>query len=105
MTNPSTSGKTGKQRNRFVLIGVLIAGVGSFAALYRLIADAIDKVLAGQGLQTYRTVWLVELNYIGMLVLFSAILVALIGALFFWWREERHWLELEKKYGAKNESS
>jgi hypothetical protein len=91
-----------KSRDRFILFGIFLAGLGSFFALYKLVMLAIEKVIAGQGMQTYRTVWLVEFSYIGLLTLIAAILIALFAAFIFWWDEERQWREFEQKYTPKD---
>jgi hypothetical protein len=76
-------------------------GLAAVAGLSRIISVAIDKVASGNGLETYRTVWLVEFNYIGVLVLFAAVVVALLVGgglrLHDWWQ----WRSLEKKYGER----
>jgi hypothetical protein len=90
-----------KSRDRFILLGIFLLGLGSFFALYKLVMLAIEKVIAGQGMQTYRTVWLVEFNFIGLLTLFVAVLTALFAVFIFWWYEERQWREFEQKYAAK----
>jgi hypothetical protein len=76
-------------------------GLAGLAGVARILLIAIDKVASGRGLETYRTVWLVEFNYIGILVLFGALIVALVlgGALWLhdWWQ----WRSLEKKYGGR----
>ena len=74
--------------------------IASFAGLAHLITRAIDKVLSGQGLETYRTFWLVEFNYVGVLVLFGAVILALIVGTALQIHER--WLirGLEKKYGG-----
>ena len=79
--------------------------VASFSGLAALITRAIEKVRSGEGLATYRTVWLVEFNYVGVLVLFGAIFIALCigGALRY--REYREWRDLEAKYGGKHENT
>ena len=96
-----------KDRSHKVLIqtGILLAGLASFAGLYQLISIAIEKILSGKGLDTYRTVWLVENNYIGFVVfLVSAIFgLAIAGAthIFYKRQEKKAWQELDdlaKKY-------
>ncbi len=82
------------------MLGIALTGLGSVAALYQLIALAVAKVRAGEGLETYRTVWLVEFSYIGLLISLGAIVVALVVGVFFWWREERLWRDFENKYGS-----
>jgi hypothetical protein len=82
-----------------------LMGLASIAGLSRLITIAIDKVLSGHGLDTYRTVWLVEFNYIGLLVLFGAIILALLVGGGMWLHEWWQWRSLEKKYGEQRSSS
>lgn len=80
-------------------------GVASFSGFAALIIRAIEKIQSGEGLATYRTVWLVEFNYVGVLVLFFAILVALCIGGVMRYREYREWRNLEKKYGVKDENT
>jgi hypothetical protein len=65
------------------------------------ISIAIDKVASGNGLETYRTVWLVEFNYVGVLVLFAAVVLALLVGGGMWLHDWWQWRSLEKKYGAR----
>jgi len=69
-----------------------------------MVTTAIRKVLAGEGLETYRTFWLVEYNWIGFLAMLLALLVALVISLFFLWREERQWKDLERKYDGTTDA-
>ena len=48
-------------------------GLAGLAGVARILSVAVDKVTSGRGLETYRTVWLVEFNYISILVLFGAL--------------------------------
>jgi hypothetical protein len=84
---------------RWICWGIFVVGLAGIAGLSRLIAVAIDKVASGHGLDTYRTVWLVEFNYIGLLALFGVIVLALLVAsgmrLYDWWQ----WRSLARKYG------
>lgn len=81
--------------------GIALLGLAGIAGTARILLVAIEKVMSGRGLETYRTVWLVEFNYIGVLVLFGAMVVALAvgGALWFydWWQ----WRSLARKYGQE----
>ena len=77
---------------------MLLAGVAGVA---RIISVAIDKIASGHGLDTYRTVWLVEFNYIGVLILFAAIVLALLISGGMWLHEWWQWRSLEKKYGRR----
>jgi len=86
--------------SRWVIFGWLLTFVASFGGLAHLITRAIDKVISGEGLETYRTFWLIEFNYVGVLVLFGAVILVLIIGTGLQLRER--WLirDLEKKYGG-----
>jgi len=86
---------------RFLAIGFLVAGLASFAGLGHMIFTAIEMVRSGRGLETYRTFWLVEFNWVGFLVLLGAIAVALVLALIFRLREYLLWRSLENKYAPR----
>ena len=87
--------------SRWIIVGWLLTFIASFAGLAHLITRAINKVLSGQGLETYRTVWLVEFNYVGVLVFFGVLILALIVGTALQIRER--WLirDLERKYGGR----
>jgi hypothetical protein len=80
-------------------------GLAGLAGTARIISVAIDKVTSGRGLDTYHTVWLVEFNYIGVLVLFGAVLVALLVGGGLWLHDWWQWRSLEKKYGANKSNT
>ncbi len=96
---------TEQRRCRWLCWGIFIAGLTAVAGLSRLISVAIDKVASGQGLDTYRTVWLVEFNYVGVLVLIGVVVLALLVAggmrLYAWWQ----WHPLARKYGNRKSNS
>jgi len=92
-------------KRRWFWIGFAVAGLGGIAGLSRLISVAIDKVMSGHGLDTYRTVWLVEFNYVGVLVLFAAVLLALLVGGGMWLHDWWQWRSLEKKYGQRDGST
>jgi hypothetical protein len=89
-------------KRRCFWAGFALMGLAGVAGLSRIISIAIDKVASGKGLETYRTVWLVEFNYVGVLVLFATVLLALLVGggmwLYDWWQ----WRSLKKKYGDRN---
>lgn len=69
-----------------------------------MISKAINMVRAGRGLETYRTFWLVEFNWLGFLILLGALVVALVIGLVFRYREYLLWRSLEKKYTSKKKN-
>ena len=69
-----------------------------------MVAVAVKMVVAGRGLETHRSHWLVEDSWIGFLVTMTLCLVAVICGLG-WralqrWNEERHWARHEAKWTA-----
>jgi hypothetical protein len=90
---------------RWMIVGFVVMGLASFSGLAALILRAIEKVRSGEGLATYRTVWLVEFNYVGVLVLFAAIFVALCIGGVMRYLEYREWRDLETKYRGKHENT
>ena len=88
------------QKQCWVCAGIFFTGVVSAVALSHLVSDAIDKVSSGRGLETYRTFWLVEFNYVGVLVLFACVALALLVAGGMWGYEWWQWRDLERKYGG-----
>jgi len=89
--------------SRLIRIGFLLAGLVSLAALVTMVLTGIEKVRMGHGLDGYRTVWLVEVNWIGFLVFFAVLLVAIgVGA----WFRYLEWQELKQlraRYGAQKQ--
>ena len=88
------------RKRRWFWVAFALTGLAAIAGLSRLISIAIEKVASGHGLETYHTVWFVEFNYVGVLVLFATIVLALLVGggmwLYDWWQ----WRSLEKKYGG-----
>lgn len=92
---------TEPHKRRWFWAGFAVMGLAGVAGLSHIISIAIEKVASGQGLDTYRTVWLVEFNYIGVLVLFAAVVLALLFGGGMWLYEWWQWRSLEKKYGKQ----
>ena len=88
-------------RRRFVAIVFLILGVTSLVTLIGMVVTGVEKVNTGRGLDTFRTVWLVEFNWVGFLVLMGAVIVALIGGGYLRYLEWREVRELRRRYGGK----
>ena len=90
--------------SRFIAIGLILFGLAGLAGLASLLTVAVKKVQDGKGFETYRTFWLVEFSYVGFLVLFVCILVAVLVGLALSWREERQWRAFEKKYQQRKQT-
>lgn len=86
---------------RFLVLGICIAGLTGFLTIVGMIVIAVDKVQTGRGLETYRTHWLVEFNWIGFLIFLAVGAVALFVGLLFRLKEWREIRQLEDKYGGK----
>lgn len=85
---------------RWLLAGIVVTGIASFFGLGAMLIKAVHMVSTGHGLETYRTFWLVEFNWVSFLVLCGATVFALVIALFLRLREYLQWRSLEKKYGS-----
>ena len=86
-------------------VGAILFGIVGIAAAMHILLVAFEKVMSGQGMDIYRTVWLVEFNYIGVLVLFGAFILALMLGAVFWLQEWRQIRSLEKKDGSRETNS
>lgn len=85
----------------WLCMGFVIAGLAGFAGMTAFVGQAISKVASGRGLETFRTVLLVEFNYIGVLVMLIGVVIVLLGAAVFWLRDWLQWRDLKKKYGSE----
>lgn len=86
--------------SRCLAVGFVFVGMASFSRLGYMLSKAVHMVASGRGLETYRTFWFVEFNWIGFLVLCAAVVVAFTVAVFLRLREYMQWRSLERKYGA-----
>ena len=91
--------------SKLMIFGFIIMGVASFSGLGALVTLAVQKVISGHGLDTYRTVWLVEFNYVGLLVMLGAVLVVLLVGGGFKLHEYFQLRALEKKYGVRDSNT
>jgi hypothetical protein len=83
-------------KRRWFWAAFALIGLACIAALGRLVPVAIEAVAAGKGLDTYDTFWLIELNYIGIVVIFGAVVLTMLvgGGL---WLHDRSEKRAEKK--------
>ena len=101
MADAARDAERGIGGRRFLLFGLFVAVIASVIGLARLLTVAIEKVLEGRGFETYRTFWLVEFSYVGVIVLFAAVVLVFPVCVWLWWREEREWRDFERKYGGR----
>ena len=92
---------TGRRKCTWFCAGIALMGLAGIGGTARILLIAIDKVMSGRGLETYHTVWLVDFNYIGVLVLFGAVVLALLVGGGLWLHDWWQWRSLEKKYGSE----
>jgi membrane protein implicated in regulation of membrane protease activity len=83
----------------WLVVGFVLMGVASLSGLGFMLYTAIRMVASGRALDTYRTFWLVEFNWLSLLILCACIVVALAVGFALRIRERMHWRELEAKYG------
>jgi len=70
-------------RQRWISVGFVIYGIVSVLGLAAMILIAVTMVQSGQGMETFRSAWLVEESWIGFLVFVGcAIAVLVVGAAF-----------------------
>jgi hypothetical protein len=84
-------------------VGFVVTGLASFSGLAYMLVTAIQMVSSGRGLETYRTFWLVEFNWLSFLVLCGAIIVAFAIAFVLRVRDYMQWRSLERKYGGQKQ--
>jgi multisubunit Na+/H+ antiporter MnhB subunit len=66
--------------SRLMVVGAWVGGIASVGGMVAMVLIAIDKVSTGHGLDTYRTKWLVEDNWIGFLVFVVVASVVIVAA-------------------------
>ncbi len=86
-----------------VLIGIGVSGALSVMALLGMALIAWERVQADRGLDTYRTHWLVESNWVAFLVFAGVVGLALFVGLLLRLREWRDLRQLERKYGEERD--
>jgi len=90
---------------KLLFIGQVVVGIAALSGLSYMLTTAIEMVRNGRGLETYRTFWLVEFNWLSFLVLVAGTLLAIIVAAAFRLKEFLLWRSLEKKYGDGHEET
>lgn len=101
MQETPTTDNEPHSHHRPLKAGLLIAGLGSLGALVAMVVTGIERVNAGHGLDTYRSFWLVELNWVAFVILVFVLGVALAGGLWFRYLEWRELQQLRAKCESK----
>src|SRR5215510_2049410 len=87
-------------RGRGLFVGLVFTGVVSAFVLAWMLQIAVAVLRSGHGLETYRTFWLVEFNWVGFLTFAACLAFALLAGLVIRWhhrrRERAEWRELEQ---------
>src|SRR4030095_9090980 len=94
MSQPPSASRQRQRESSLSRLGWGFTFIASVVGLAWMITTAIRKVLSGEGLDTFRTTWLVEFNWVGFLVLLIAVVIAFVISLFFFWRGESTWRDL-----------
>ena len=91
---------------RWLVVGAWIAGIASVGGMVAMVFIAIDKIRTGHGLDTFRSHWLVEDNWIGFLVFVVATTVVTVLAPVMVWllrrKERREIQQLQAKYSEEH---
>lgn len=97
-------GQTHAGRQRWILVGFVIQGIVSALGLAGMILIAVDMVQSGRGMETYRSVWLVEDNWIGFLVFVGCAIAVLILGAAFRFRDYLEQRSFEKKFEDRSKN-
>ena len=100
MEEPAEPSQT-RSRGKLVFYGVATCGLGGILWLIHMTYTAIHMIIAGKGLETYRTFWLVQFNWYGFLAFVLVCAVAIAICLWLRWHEKMQWKSLQKKYGLR----
>ena len=84
-----TENKRAQRHLRLISAGFVIAGIASVFGFAAMMYLAVTAVSNGPGMETYRTVWLVEESWIGFLVFVGCAVAAMVVAALFRLRDYR----------------
>ena len=76
--------------SRLILLGIWVTGIASVGAMVAMILIALDRIRTGYGLDTFRSHWLVENNWIGFLLSVIAITLVAFTAVVIGWFQRRN---------------
>ena len=81
---------------RLISLGFAIASVAAVFGFAAMLYVAVTAVRNGRGMETYRTVWLVEDSWMGFLVFVGFTVAAMILAALFRLRDHLQWRRSER---------
>jgi hypothetical protein len=97
MNSPSSK-KRISLREKWIALAIIFTALASPASMAQQIRTGIEMVRTGRGLETFRTFWLIEFNWIGFLTLIAGVIAALLIGLGFRLVEHLETRKLMKKY-------
>lgn len=97
-----TKNKGSQPHPRLISVGFVIAGFASVFGLAAMMYLAVTAVRNGRGMDTYRTVWLVEDNWVGFLVFIGITVAAMIVGALFRLRDYLQWHRSERVSDDQN---
>jgi hypothetical protein len=88
--------KIPRRHRRLISTGFVIAGMASVFGFAAMMCLAIIAAKNGRGMETYRTVWMIEDSWIGFLICVGATVAAVIVAALFRLRDDLQLRRLER---------
>ena len=70
-----------RRSSRWLVACLVVLGVAAAVSLAAMVQMALAKLSSGHGLDTYRTFWLVEFNWVVFLAFMACCLVAIAAGL------------------------
>jgi hypothetical protein len=89
---------------RWISVGIVIQGIASVPGLAAMSLIAVTMVQSGRGMETYRSVWLVEDSWIGLLVFVGCAIAALALGAAFRLRDYLEQRSFEKKFEDRSKN-
>jgi hypothetical protein len=91
-------------RQRWISVGFVIQGIVSILGLAAMILIAVTMVQSGRGMETFRSVWLLEDNWIGFLVFVGCAIAALVLGAAFRLRDYLEQRSVEKQFEDRSKN-
>jgi hypothetical protein len=102
----TTDASSSPKLSKWLRVGYGAFFVASVCGLLAIVTKAVQMIQDGRGLETYRTTWLVEFSWIGILAsLGSAVVAVLLTTAYRWWANRRDLRELEQLNRSRKNSN